>query len=268
MIRLPLLGSALLLCFAIVPLICEAQVFEETNLSPGYSIYGTPPYVFEGNSTISIAFTTTPEVLRELVPEPPAPNGDNLMSVVINALCVVQPDTLCYNEALLGIPVSYGESTGSYLPILYLDSAIAIVSGREIWGYSKIDADISIMEDQGKITAQVVRNGATLMDISLELGPEPIPLPVLPDGHYFNLKAIPSVACDRSYDVKQINSSVMRDYVIQKLIPGEAHIKFGPSPADPLGSIPVLSIQKAVFLEHNSILDHDGIVLDYLAEEE
>jgi acetoacetate decarboxylase len=229
-------------------------------------MYGAPPYAFEGNRTISMSFTTSPDVLRELVPEPLVPNGDNLMSLVINRLRVVQPGEFSYNEALLSIPVSYGESTGHYSPVLYLDKALGIVSGREIWGYSKIDADIDIVENEDSLTAQVTREGTTLIDVTFELGPVALPITTLPDARYFNLKAIPSAASGTPYDVKQITSSVIRDYEIQKLTPGKGQITFGTSPTDPLGNIPVISIQDANFLVYNSVLDYDGILYDYLEE--
>lgn len=85
---------------------CAAQKFANTNLSAGCSVYGTPPYTFEGSRMVTINFVSSPGILRELIPEPLAPNSDNVMSVVIGEQRVVQPDTLSYREALLSIPVS------------------------------------------------------------------------------------------------------------------------------------------------------------------
>jgi acetoacetate decarboxylase len=189
------------------------------------------------------------------------------MSLSINELHVVQPGIFNYKEVLLSIPVSYGESTGDYLPILYLNKALGILSGREIWGFSKIDADIDIMESEEKLTARVVREGTVLMEVTLELGPSPLPLDTLPDKKYFNVKSIPSAASENSYDVKQLTSSVMRDREIEKIIPGKGQITFGSSKSDPLRNIPVVSIQNASFLVWDGVLDYDGILYDYLTEE-
>jgi len=260
-------AMVLVMSVFLVPCSSEAQMFDGTNLAPHGSMYGFPPYVFEGNRSIAITFVTSPEVLRELVPEPLVPNDETLMSLTIQELRVARPGTLIYNEALLSIPVSYGESTGSYIPILYLDKALGIVSGREIWGYSKIDAEIEIVEKENQMTARVVREGTTLMDVTLDLGPTPLPVTTLPDSRSFNVKAIPSASPGKTYDVNQITSSTMKDMKVEKLIPGQGKIAFGSSQMDPLGKIPVISIQNASFLVWDSVLDYDGILYNYLTEE-
>jgi len=228
--------------------------------------YGTPPYKYEGSRFISIAFKTSPDILRELAPEPLVANPDNVMSLSVGLHKVIEPIEFSYHEAYLSIPVSYDGIKGGYLPILYLNHDIAIIAGREIWGFSKFEADISFLEEEGEIHASIKRMGVTLVDATLALG-EPIEPFQSPEGpQIFNLKLIPSVKKDAPPDVKQLTATTIVNLEMTKGYTGQATLAFGSISSDPLDNIPILEILGGRYEESGFILDYGQVVYDYLSE--
>lgn len=244
----------------------EAQDFEGTFLSSTVPPYGAPPYRYEGSQLVSITFETSPEILRVLVPDPLTVDAGNLMSITIGLQKIVEPRPTDYYEAYISIPVSHGGIRGNYLPILYLDKAIPIVGGREIWGFSKVDAEIHFEEADGKVHARVRQDGTMLIDVVMSIG-EQLPGPQnIPGQPVFNVKLIPSVEKDAPPDVMQLTSMTPRNRTVTKLRSGEATLVLGSTASSPLGKIPVGKITRCAYTESGFILDYGKVVHDYLAE--
>ncbi len=244
-----------------------AQGFEKTSLSSHPAPCGEPPFVFEGSRYAVATFLTSPEVLRELVPEPLQPNPKGLMTIVVVLHKVVSPVAGEYREAFLSVPVSLGEQKGSYFPVLYLDETVPIVCGREIYGMSKIDAEIEWTETPESIRATVKRLGTTLVDMTLQLAPPLATIPPMPNEPIFSLKWIPSVRADAPPDVEQLTSTTTQNDVVLDLRPGQAEVAFGSLPTDPLSSIPILQVVQAASFEEDFVLGHGQVVHDYLGSD-
>jgi acetoacetate decarboxylase len=249
-----------------VPVMLCAQDFSGTHLSATSLAYPTPPFTYEGSRVVTVAFRTSPEVLRALVPEPLVPNAASELSAAIVHHHIVAPMPLSYYEAFLVIPVSHEGAAGQYIPVLYLDEAAAITGGREIWGFSKFGAEIQIVEEGGQVNASVQEGGVTLIDVSVRPGDPVVPIPETPNVPLFNVKLIPSVEKGAPPDVLQLTATTLGDPVVTELRPGVGTLEFGSTPADPLGSIPVLEILRAVCYEYDFTLDYGEVVYDYLAE--
>ncbi|MFC1635807.1 acetoacetate decarboxylase family protein [Planctomycetota bacterium] len=247
------------------PMSSEAQDFERTFLSSTMPPYGAPPYRYEGSRLISITFETAPEILRALVPELLAVDEGNLMSITIGLQKIVEPGPTDYYEAYISIPVSHDGTRGTYLPILYLDKAMPIVGGREIWGFSKVDAEIHFEEADGKIYARVIQDGTTLINAVMSLGEQLVPPENSPSQPMFNMKLIPSVKKDALPDVMQLTSMTPRDEKVTKLRSGEATLVLVSTPFSPLGKIPVRKITDCLYTESGFIMDYGEVVHDYLA---
>lgn len=242
----------------------EAVDFKGTHLSPEFLPYYSPPYQFKGSCLATIIFETSPEVLRALVPKPLIPNPENQMRITIGEQKVIKPLPYNYYEVYFSIPVSFGDKKGRYLPVLYLNKAGAIVSGREIWGYSKLDADIKFAVKDGMVQAVVVRQGIEILKLSLKLGPFIGPIPNSPGGLSYSLKLIPSADKNSPIAIKQLTTAIVKDVAVQKLAFGEAKLVLGGSDSDPLDQIPVKKILKAYYAESDFVLDYGEIVYDYL----
>ena len=256
----------MLLILIFFPMHGKAQNFERTFLSSTLPPYGVPPFRYNGSRLMSITFETSPEVLRALVPEPLVVDPCNLMSITIGLQKIVSPGPTEYHEAYISIPVSHaGTTKGIYLPILYLDKVMPILCGREIWGFSKVDAEIHFEKTDGKIFARVIQNGTMLIDIVMSLGgEEPVPPENSTSQPVFNVKLIPSVKKDAPPDVMQLTSMILREEKVTKLHRGEATMVLGSNYFSPLSKIPVRKITDCMYTESGFILGYGEVVYDYL----
>ena len=246
--------------------LCAAQNAEQEYSMPRTApLYSAPPFQFRDNRIITILFETTPEVIQALVPKPLVPNLDNLIFIYIGNLNIEPPAAVSYMEAGIGVPVSFSKTIGNYAVYLYLDKVVPIVGGREIWGFPKKDADITFIKEGDKITAEVVRNGITLVNASLQLTEQIDPIPSQPNPPWFNLKLIPSVKKNAPPDVMQLTSTLVNSEP-KELHRGKAALEFSSSPSDPLGKIKVIKIVNATYTVNDFLLDYGDVLYDYLAK--
>jgi len=233
-----------------------------------FPFYSAPPIHFRDNRFINIVFTTTPEVLRELVPEPLLPNPANHMFIYMGSLNVESPPTgsINYLEAGICVPVIVPKTkaAGNYAVCLYLNRALPIVLGREIWGWPKKDGEITFTEKDGDICGRVERFGTVLLSVTGKLGSKVEPIPKQPQLPWFVQKIIPSARKNAPPDVWQLVSSVNIDTVINRLWNCTAKLEFGSGPQDPLGNIKILEIVSAQFSHRDFAMDYGEVLHDYL----
>jgi acetoacetate decarboxylase len=206
---------------------------------------------------------TSPEVLRTLVAEPLFVNPDGQMIIYVADFNIVAPCHITYYESGMMIPVSDGHEEGVYMPILYLDKTVPIVVGREVWGFPKFQAELSLREENGVVHASVKSEGASLIEATLHLG-EAIPSPDLKPTTIFLMKTMPSADQSSEYDVKQLTTAVIRDEIRHEVRPGNATLNLGSTPSDPLGLIPVIEILYGAYYTGGFVLDYGRIVRNFL----
>ncbi len=255
-----------ILATTMLTLPCGAQSFKGTHLSSAAAGYPLPPLIYENNQIVTVTFKTTPAVLRELVPEPLAINEGSLLTIYIGRLHIVEPERITYYEAGIFIPASYGVKQGGYMPVLYLDQALPITIGREVWGFPKFHAELSFEVRNGVVHASVVKEGTTLIDLTSSLG-EPVSPVAPPQTAFFLAKTIPSAKGLSTFDVRQLTTAVWRNRVNSVVNPGKATLRLGSTASDPLGLIPVLEVVSSTYTVGGFILDYGEIVYDYLAEQ-
>lgn len=229
-------------------------------------LYAEGPYEYRDCWWMFIMFRTTPEVLRELVPEPLKPNPKNIMTISLGAPHAAGFGS--YHEVLIAVPASFKDISGRYVPYMYLDSDIPIACGREIWGWPKKEARISVFEKDGMVRSVVERGGIEIIKASVVLGDlvkEPQQL-APPEPRYFNLKIIPSVKQGVPPDVQQLTTTTLENYKVKRAYKGNATLEFGLSPADPLHRIKVEEILAGYYLFMDCDLTYGDVLYDYLAE--
>ena len=237
----------------------------------GYSMpaasrfYPSPPYIYKDNHSINIVFRTTPEALQARVPSPLIPNPGNFAFVYVGEFNVFDPIRASYLEAGIGVPVLFDNKPGNYFLYLYLDMTVAIVAGREIWGWPKKDAGIKINVENGKYQASVVRDEVEIIRASV-YAVEPVS-PITPSVYVpaINLKIIPSVCRNHPPDVLQLTSAAGAS-VKKALFRGEASLSLASSPNDPLAELPVLEIISGERSIDDMTLDCGEVLVDYLAQ--
>jgi len=234
--------------------------------------YGAPPRTYYDSKLVTITFKTTSEALQKLIPKPMVPNPDNLVSVYFGNFntpdynsgeYVFKGDS--YLEVGFVAPVSLFNKAGGYSLFLYLNKPGPAISGREIWGFPKKDADIVMADENGKITFTVMRLGTALMKATFLRTGKVEPVPSRPPRVRYNLKYIPSVRKDAPPDVMQI-TSYLQDNKLKELQKGKATLELGTTSVDPLGKIPILEIVKAEYMVIDGTVDYGEVVYDYLKQ--
>lgn len=265
MIKLMKLLITISLVFSLAsPGLGDSQDFKGTNLSSDFLPYYSPPYQYRGSQLLTIVFKTSPEVLRALVPKPLTPAPGDTMSFTIGIQRVREPDAYVYHEAYFSIPVTYGKMTGSYLPVLYLNKALGILAGREVYGYNKVSGEIRFKLEEGRISAQIKREGHLLVTVEFKTAMKMEKKTPMPDSTSFNIKLIPSVQKGSPPEVKQLTTAKIREVMVHKVLVGKAKLELGSSPQDPLKNIPVLQVVRAYCSESDFILDYGEVIHDYL----
>lgn len=245
--------------------LCNAQNFEGSHLSITTFPYPMPPYVFENNQMVNVTFKTSPDVLRELVPEPLIINKDSLITVFIGMLNIVKPEPITYYEAAIMIPVSYDDKKGNYMPVLYLDKTLPITVGREIWGFPKFQAEVNMEVKDGIVEASVRRGETTLLDITLHFG-DPVSFEPSSKSYIFLMKSIPSAKGEFAHDVRQLTTALLHNRKASKVNPGEAKLSFGSSMSDPLSMIPIVEVTSGFYTIGGFVLDYGEVVYNYLSQ--
>jgi acetoacetate decarboxylase len=221
-----------------------------------------PPIDFKDGWTMLILFSTTREVIRDLVPNPLFPEISNTMFVAINRYSTPTK----YNEFMLGAMAYFEGKMVSYCAYLLVDDDIAMAAGREIWGYPKKMGRITLEEKDGKVIGTVERGGVTLVKATMELS-NLIEQNQEPDPPFVNLKLIPSVQKNTPHDVWQLTLMKMENVKIHKRHEGNATLEFGGSVKDPLDKIPITNVMGGRYSNWDFTLPYGEVIHDYLKAE-
>ena len=247
----------------------ESQEVEKAFSMPASSpLYPSPPIQYRDNRILTIIFKTTPEILQKIVPKPLVPNPFNLMFIYVSKLNIEISETekYPYLEAGIGVPATFSKTMGNYAVYLYLDKALPIAGGREVWGWPKKDASITFIEKDGEISAGLERQGFPIISIHAKLLKKIEPIPSAPNMPWYNLKIIPSIEKGALPEVLQLTSTNNADQKVKEFYSYEAELEFKSSPYDPLEDIEILEITDVTFQVSDFVMDFGMIIFDYLAE--
>lgn len=124
-------------------------------------------FVFFDAEMALVLFSTDPEVVKRIVPEPLKP------SAMPSAMAFVAryPKTnfgSVYNEAALFVTVEYEGQLGGYCLAMPVTEDMALIGGRETFGFPKKMADqISLEKTENGVEGRCVRRGIELMNLSM-----------------------------------------------------------------------------------------------------
>ena len=124
-------------------------------------------FVFYDAEMLWVLFRTDPEVVKQIVPEPLKPSAEPYAT----AFVAKYPKTnfgSVYNEAALFVTADYGEEMGGYCLSMPVTDDMALIGGRETFGFpKKIAEDISLERTDNGVQGRCVRRGIELMNLSM-----------------------------------------------------------------------------------------------------
>lgn len=150
-------------------------------------LYPPPPIYWPGCRVQLILYETEEENVKEVIPWPLEPNGNKVISWISEFPFSTQG---VFYEAALYVQVKYGNYQGVYEPFLYVTNEVPLTAGREIWGYQKKLANISLTLERELVKGVVERAGVKIMTAISTLE-RPAKIEELPFGPIFSLKNIP-----------------------------------------------------------------------------
>jgi acetoacetate decarboxylase len=234
----------------------------------GYSMpshapfYPEPPYLYRGTQNLIGVWTGEEELLRSVLPEPLelAPERQ-VIGVVAHYPHVTGLGT--YNVAALFIRARYKELEGVYNCHIYMDSDIAIAAGREIWGFPKQFARVSLTRSGEIVTGMVERGNIAIMTLSVNMRREATTKELPPAGTIFNLKVIPSPEKGEPPEVRELTVTQHENVKTYRLLGGAATVRFEESPSDPLYIFKPLKMLGGFYAEQDIDLVHGRILHKY-----
>lgn len=124
---------------------------------------------FQDAEMLFATFETDPAVIKEILPSPLQPSKDNTATVFVakypktNFGCV-------YNEGALLLNCEYKGEKGAYCLSMPVDDDMALIGGREQYGYPKKIADsITLDKNENTVIGSVVRKGKEIIRIECQI---------------------------------------------------------------------------------------------------
>jgi acetoacetate decarboxylase len=124
-------------------------------------------FVFYDAEMLWVLFRTDPEVVRQIVPEPLKPSAEPYATAFVARYPKTNFGSV-YNEAALFVTADYGEEMGGYCLAMPVTDDMALIGGRETFGFPKKLADqISLEKTENGVRGSCVRRGVELMNLSM-----------------------------------------------------------------------------------------------------
>lgn len=229
---------------------------------------GSQPYTCPGLRSLSVYCKGDPDQLEAaLRPTPFTLAGDRFMiSIADFGNCSMGP----FFDAGIVIPVTYKGNEGAHYLLEWEDQSWSIALGRELWGYPKRFADISLEYSETGAEARVEHRGETIIDLDVAFDDNVRPEAWAGTRVFPHLQARaagqPGGPSFDRFDI--ISRDTSKDFELLEARRGSATVAFGPSAChgtDPLTVVDVLGAEYTVGNYHASIENGIPSVIDSLA---
>lgn len=233
-------------------------------------LFKRPPFRHHGVDALSLVFETDYDTVSRIVPAElefthDTPRATLLVEYFRNALI---PN---YYEAILMLHCNFEGIPCFYTPSILVTAAGAMVTGREVWGFPKKPALITLEKTGQDIRCSLKRpGGSEIADISLSVK-ERLERSLWKNMESMMLKIIPSAEEQQLPDICQL---VACRYDLEpeeneaketELWRAEANVKWGGAPQeDPWDMVPFVNLLEARCGVFQTSLGYGRVVHDYL----
>ncbi|GAA2604859.1 acetoacetate decarboxylase [Streptomyces axinellae] len=230
-----------------------------------------PPYPlrvprFVDREYFTVVYRTDPEALRAAVPEPLAPGADPLVRFEVMHMGDVDGYG-SYTECGQALSVSYEGERGEYLHAMYLDSAGAVLAGREWAAYPKSMGSPRLFTEAGAMVGTLDYGSQRVATATTPYKYEPmdpaearrrLTVPT------FALKVVPKPP-DQLYACDLVRTAIT-DVTVKQAWRGPARLQLFGHVMAPLADLPVREVVESCYLLTDLTLAPFEPVYNYLAD--
>jgi acetoacetate decarboxylase len=137
-------------------------------------------------------------------------------------------------QCIFDNPETNEEEVGVYFAMNYVDTDVAMAGGREIWGYPRKLAKISLNWRKDTITGKVVRDKTTIYKATCKMVDEGA---WIDSGPNINAKVIPSPSGE-GYDLAVLTAAYLK-YTIKDGRSGDVKIDINSGPRDDFSAVKI-----------------------------
>jgi acetoacetate decarboxylase len=206
-------------------------------------------------------FKTDPDIVKEVLPPPLTPSPEPLGHAYVAEFQKTNFG-INYKEAALFLQAQYNGEIGNYCLAMPVDNDMAMVAGREVYGYpKKIAESITLTRQDNHVQGTCIRHGIAIIEITADLqAPFPDKLGGSPD---FLFKAFPSID---QIGIDE-NPRFLRVQHKQEYGPieiGRGTLTLNQSADDPLHEIPIKEVTMSAYTSNTNIWMRPATVLKEL----
>ena len=154
-------------------------------------------------------------------------------------------------------PETEEPEVGVFFAYNYASTDVAVTAGREIWGYPRKLADISLKWKKDTIMGEVVRGGKTIYKASCKMEDEGA---WIDSGPNINAKIIPSPS-DDGYDLAVLTAAYT-EYTIKNGRSGEVEVEINGGPYDDFSPVKVDSPMIGQYFDCDIMVPNAKIIAD------
>ena len=203
---------------------------------------------FVSGERLTVEFLTDPAIVERLLPPPLQPAQTPLVLASVGrwqGSCIGD-----YAGGSIYLAAGHDGIDGGYPLAMWMDSEASVVFGREVFGEPKKLATMGLFRNGDHVHGYLERRGARLLDLHADLGADAGPTRT--DAFAFNYKARPA-ANGVGLDGPARLTVVHFRGNIKSQREGTGTVTLGATVHDPLDEIPVVSVVRAVFQEHDMV---------------
>lgn len=160
-------------------------------------------------------------------------------------------------QCLFDNPETKEEEVGVHFAYNYVDTDVALAAGREIWGYPRKLADISLKVKGSTVVGTTTRDKTTILKATCKLEDEG---EWIDSGPNVNIKMIPSVTGE-GYDTAVLTAAYL-EYTIKTGRSGEVELEFQSGPRDDLEPLKIESPMIGLYFDCDILVPKGKVVAD------
>lgn len=209
---------------------------------------------FPSATMLGVMFDADAALTRACLPPPleQAENPGGLLFVAEYGDTNLGPG---YREAALLIRCRYKGEPGSYCLSMPIDSPPnRLHNGRDIFGFPKKAASITLERDGDRVRGAVERLGIEFVEVELVLGDE-LPVELFPPvGPTYLFKASPRIDLEPGFDGPVLLASQRTEVTPRRIITGAAALRFQPSDNDPWAEFAGVTPTVSFLMESSNVM--------------